>query len=125
MSSADGSQILKICAATPDVLETLVGNLDTSGARPGTIRRTARVGDLGLDPITAAMTAYEVMIVITKIGAAVQLVDWILKKARAFKSPSDTMTITAGTKSITITGIKDINELRQLLGVEPSSTEDT
>jgi len=119
MSSTDvSSQFLKITAADPNVLEDLTGTLDASGARPSKVRRAPHVPEQGLDPITIAITAYEVMIVLTKIGAAVQVVDWVVKKVRSFKSAKDAITITAGDKTITIVGAADIDELRRLLSID-------
>jgi hypothetical protein len=80
------------------------------------VKQAARVpGEQDFDPGTIAITAYEVMIVLTKIGAAVQLVDWVLKKISSFKSRNDAITITAGSKTITIAGAGDVDELRRVL----------
>jgi hypothetical protein len=103
---------LEIAADNREDLEELSAIL-VDGAVVGAIEPTAQATDLHFDPTAVGTVAVQVVVVVTKVGGAIRLADWVRRRLEERKHKL--LVITVGEDRIEIPADADPERTRRLL----------
>lgn len=90
----------------------------------GEITKSDR-SDLHFDPVTTGLAAYKVLAVITTLGAAIQVIDWLHSKLQQMKESESKVIVKVGKSVIYLDSSKDLEENLESLRVLLSDTRDS
>jgi hypothetical protein len=115
-SNGTGPQIVRIAALDRALLEAFSNELTGPDIQFGRVKEAARVADLGFD-LSHVPDLFVLIGNIASVAGLIQFVDWLHKKEGEWRErlSKGGLVIMIGSRKVTINGVRDIEELRQLL----------
>ncbi len=115
MSDDFHRKVVEFHSSEKDSLETLRATCEGFNMKPGEVVHSDSGADLHLDPIVVAAIAYKVLTVVTTLGAAAQLIDWLYGKVKAMKASDPVIVVKIDGKPLELKATDDPESVKQFL----------